>query len=406
MPKNELGVDTPIARKLGLPGVGSIEASDPQHAPFRGYVRVPPRTDLGFREFWRSLARHKLLLLTAVITVTAIATVAIIRARSTYLASTVLVMGTESPIVMRAGEMLVQNEESDAATVTAIKTKMVMMKSHELLEDVVVNLELDQNRKFLEGLNQGPLARLLELGRDPQPLLAEPAKSAGAAVGAVDKDEVRSLEERTRLDPLVRSIENGLSVEQIKETRALKVSFIHTDPEIAAAIADGVAQSFIQRNFQNKTERFTNAASWLNQSTADLKRRVEKSEQALANYTRANNIFTIAGTSTLTTEKLAQLHDQVTRAEAARILKETLYEEVKSGRVAEVPEVFAEMTSKSAPRILELKKQLDELTTQEAQLSVHYGPSNPQVLEVRQQLATIKEQIEASRQALNNKLRA
>ncbi|HEY8459665.1 MAG TPA: polysaccharide biosynthesis tyrosine autokinase, partial [Blastocatellia bacterium] len=133
---------------------------------------------------------------------------------------------------------------------------------------------------------------------------------------------------------------------------------------------------------------------------------VQRAEQALADYTRAHNIFTTEGAATLTTSRLARLHDQVTRAEAERILKETLFEEARQGRVMEVPEVFAEMTSKSSPRLMELQKQLGELTIREAQLSVHFGPSNPELQEARQQIAAIKEQIEASRKSLNEKLRA
>jgi uncharacterized protein involved in exopolysaccharide biosynthesis len=332
---------------------------------------------------------------------TTVATIVVLRARPTYLASSLLEIRRESAPLTKTDGLLL-NEESDAATLIGIKTKIVTMKSHELIEDVVVNLQLDRNTRFLDGLDEWSSRWLFDWDRNVQPeKVIQPA-----VIGEPVEESRRPALERARLDPFVRLIENNLNIEQIKETRAIKISFIHTDPSIAAAVANGVARTFIQRNFQSQTERFSEAVAWLDQSTLELKERVEKAEQRLADYTRANNIFTTEGASTLTTGKLAKLHDQVTRAEADRILKETLFEEARRGRVAEVPEVFAEMTSRSSPRITELQKLLGQLAATEAQMGVYFGPSNPQLQEIRRQIATVKEQIEASRKSLNDKLRA
>jgi polysaccharide biosynthesis transport protein len=372
------------------------ELSEHYPGPAGAFPPGPGRDDLGIRELWRSLQRRRFAILAIVLIITTIATLLMLRAKSTYLASTVIEIGKDQNPILKPGDHV---QESELDLSTAIKTSMVLLKSHELLEDVVVGLQLDKNPKFYEEPGRWSLKRLFQskatnLGNlDNSDLL-----------GKSGKESTRPPSERLRLDPYVQFVEENLEVEQIKGSRALKIDFIHTDPTIAAAVADGVARGFIQRNFQNKTERFSNVVDWLDQSTKDLKGRVEKAEQALANYTRENNIFAMEGKSTLTTDKLAKLHDQMTRAESDRILKETLYDEVKRGRVDQVPEVFAEMTSKSTPRIVELNKQLNDLTASEAQMAVHYGPSNPQIQELREQIVAIKGQIEGSRKALNDKL--
>jgi uncharacterized protein involved in exopolysaccharide biosynthesis len=364
------------------------------------YFYSPPRKEFSAREIRCILQRHGLLLITIVGIITTAATIVMLLAKPIYLASCILEIRKDSSHLVKSGDTLL-SEEDNAATIINIKTDIVMMKSHELIEDVVVNLHLDRNPKFLDGLDRWSLRRSFNrnLNAPPQTLIRYDA------IRKSDDDLGRPADESARLDPFVRLIETNLNIEQIKETRALKVSFTHTDPLIAAAVADGVARNFIQRNFQRQTERLSNTIAWLDQSTLELKERVEKAEQKLANYTRANNIFTTEGKSTLTTDKLSKLHDQVTHAEANRMLKETLVEEVRRGRVEAVPEVFAEMTSKSSPRITELQKQLSHLTATEAQLGVHFGPSNPQLQEVRRQIATIREQVEDGRRSLNDKLR-
>ncbi|HKX27848.1 MAG TPA: polysaccharide biosynthesis tyrosine autokinase [Blastocatellia bacterium] len=383
MAKNDRVGDYGGVRRSILQEVFRREFPEPHLAPMAGPFQSLPREDLGFREFWRDLQRRWLVLLSAVVLITGVAAVFIIRTKSTYLASAVLVIGQEGPTLAKAGERLLQTGDSEAETNTTIKTKMVMIKSHELLEEVVVKLRLDRDPAFMDG----------------------PVRA-----GAPERESsVPAAQEHARLAPYVNLMDKNLTVEHIKETRAIRISFIHTSPEIAAAVADGVAQHFIDRNFQNRTENVTNVASWLERSTADLKERAQKAEQALADYTRANGIFTTDGSSTLTASKLAQLNSQVTRAETDRIMKETMYEEMKTKRVTEVPEVpdvFAATITEASPRMVELQKQLDDLITNEAQLSVHYGPSHPQLQEVRQQIAVVKDQLETGRNSLNTKLQA
>jgi capsular exopolysaccharide synthesis family protein len=402
-PEEALAAHKPSSQDL----ITIRELSERYPSAYGGYFSPPE--DIGPREFWRKLQRHKFLILTIIVLITAPVAVIMIRAKSTYLASTTLQIGRDNAAVIRSGDLLLQNGESDVASTTDIKTKMIMIKSHELLEDVVVNLQLDRNPRFLDGMNPWALNGLSQwaskrLFRSNSPETAPIGEPKAAPKDS--ENRLRPASERARLHPFVTVIEDNLNVEQIKETSALKVTFSHTDPALAAAVADGVAQSFIQRDFLSKTERFVNTSAWLDRATQELKERVQKAEQALADYTRANNIFTTEGTSTLTIDKLSKLHDRATRAEAERIVKGTLFEGARQGRVAEAPEVFAEMTSKSTPRIIELQKRLGELTIEEAQLSVHFGPSNPQLQETRQQIEAVKEQIEASGKSLGVKLRA
>src|SRR5262249_15336638 len=89
----------------------------------------------------------------------------------------------------------------------------------------------------------------------------------------------------------------------------------------------------------------------------------------------------------------------VTRSETERIIKESLYEDVRNGRVEYVPPVYSDAN------LGELQKKLGDLTVQAAQLDVNYGPENPQTIEVQQQIAAIRKQIESHRKSLEVKLK-
>ena len=74
-------------------------------------------------------------------------------------------------------------------------------------------------------------------------------------------------EDHARLEPFVDALSGGLSISSVPDTRDLRITFTHGDKQIAAAVANTVAEVFIQHSFQSKTEKFTNASDWLDRST-------------------------------------------------------------------------------------------------------------------------------------------
>jgi capsular exopolysaccharide synthesis family protein len=180
----------------------------------------------------------------------------------------------------------------------------------------------------------------------------------------------------------------------------MTVAYTHTDPLLAAGVANAIAQRYVESTFKKKIEQFTSASEWLDRSTRELKAKVERAEQSLADYTKTKNIYGMEGKSSLITEKLAKLHDQATRAETERILKESLHKQVLQGRINQIPEAFADTQT------AELQRKLDDLSIKAAELSVTYGPKYQQMVEINQQIATIRDQIAASRTLLEQKLRA
>lgn len=360
---------------------------------------------IDLREMWRMLRRRKWLVITIVMVVTSLVAIQMYRTKSYYQASTIIEIGKDSTTVVRDSGISIQNDDFDPYYQVNIKTKILLLTSRNLIEDVVVQLKLDQNPKFLDTgskkwFGQGTKS-------------AEPEMVA-TALGNQGADEtLRSPAESARLAPYVDLIASNLNVQQVRDTRAITLSFTHTDKELAATVANKLAEVFTSRNYDRKTRRYKDTEAWLDSSTRKLKAEVQQAEEELAKYTREHNIFATPDSSkdgttnaTLTTDKLAQLHNKVTVAETERIRVEALYEDLKSGRVSQVPEAYAELIYKSTPKVIELQKTLGELQAKDAQLSVRYGPDNPQVQEVRKQIATIKEQLEASGKSLEEKLRS
>ncbi|MEK6320309.1 MAG: polysaccharide biosynthesis tyrosine autokinase [Acidobacteriota bacterium] len=364
-----------------------------------GYGDADERAYL--RRMWRAIKKRKLVIMVIAIIVTSVVTVEVYRTKSIYQTSTTVEIGKESR-TLRSGDLILQSDEGDDHyyVQSALKTRIRQLQSRPLLEEVVVNLKLDQTPRFMDVNSRRSIFEAVKTiaGRltpheqwTPPPVLET---SAATSTGA------RTREESAHLAPYVDVLAANLSAEPLSDTRMLVISFSHTEPVLAANIVDNIAQVFIQRSFENKTAKYSNASEWLDRATRELKASVEKAEQELADYSGSHNIYSSDGKENLAIEKLTRLHGEVTRAQTERLLKQSLFEEVKAGRVAQLPDAFSD------PRTTELKKRLGDLAVALAQLDTTYGPKHPKVVETKEQMATIQQQIDDSKVSLQEKLKA
>jgi succinoglycan biosynthesis transport protein ExoP len=386
--------------RVGYPRAGYAEGYPNAYA--YGYRDDDERAYL--RRLWQAIRKRKLVILVIAVLITSIVTVEIFRSKSVYQAATTIEVGRENRMLVRSGDVVIQTDEPDDTYMVSLgmKTKMRLLQSRPLLEDVIVNLKLDQNPKFLDVTTKKSIWEAMQsiMSKFRSPVAPPTAPQAVQTAVNQSSDGARSREESARLSPYVDVLAANLNAEPLADTRMLVISFTHTDPVIAADVVDNVAQVFIQRTFENKTESYTNTSNWLERSTRELKAKVEQAEVALADYSRANNIYSTDGKENLAIDKLSRLHDQATRAETDRILKQSLYQEVLAGRADKLPEAFLE------GRTAELQKKLGELTVQSAQLGATYGPKNPRVIELKQQIAALQQQVDESRLRLEDKLKA
>jgi succinoglycan biosynthesis transport protein ExoP len=355
-----------------------------------GYGSSDDEGQMSLKGTLRLIRKRKWLILAVTIIGTSLVALQMYRTPSTFKAATLVEVGKETPLQLKQGELMVQSDDPDS-----LKTTMLMVKSDPVLQATVKKLALDKNDKFLHpdqetslpdavgNLLSGIFHRGKKAGSDPD-----------SAPGADDQ-----LDAAKQTDALASRLDLDLSVDLVRDTRALSISYTSTDPALAADVANGVAQSFIDLKFRGQTEQYTNTSEWLDRSTRELKAGVEKAEQDLATYTKDHNIFSADNKETLTTAKLTHLHDQATRTATDRMLKQSVYDEVKAGRVSSLPEAYLD------PRLQAIQKTVGDLQTQKAQLLVKFGPVNPKVVEITEQINELQHQLDEGLKGLEEKLK-
>ena len=380
---------------------GSIQLDEFAYGYNDNYGNGRQAGEFNVKEIWRKVRKHKWLIVAVTVVITTLTTIHTYRQKPIYQALTMVEVGKEQYAPVKAADLVVTDGDS-VGPGGSLKTKIFIILSDPLLESVVRDLQLDKNpnfwrrssrsmsEAFMTMIGQAPEEEQVPAGKKVVDESAEPPAAGNGP----------SPEESERLEPYVSKIRGGLKVEQIKETQILSISYTDGDPKIAEAVANGVAKAFIDQNFENKTEKFTRASDWLDRSTRELQAKVEQAEQALANYTRDHNMYSTDGKASLTTDKLTNLHGQALQAQIDRMLKQSLYEQVKSGDLSRLPESYADATLSG------LKKQLTDLTIQASQLSLSYGPQNPKLIEMKQQMSSLQSQLDKSITLLGEKLKA
>src|SRR5271163_2560379 len=185
-----------------------------------------------------------------------------------------------------------------------------------------------------------------------------------------------------------------LSVKRVPTSRLIEVQFEAEDPQLAALVVNAHLQNYIERNFRSKDDATTQASNWLSGELEELRIKVEKSEDARVAYERQNQIWRTDEKGDITTEKLGDLNKAVTDAETAMAEKEALYRMALSGNVDALPAAIGN------PVLLELLRHKADLDEQYLVALDQYGPNYPKVLRLSAEKKELDSNLAQARKTL------
>ena len=184
----------------------------------------------------------------------------------------------------------------------------------------------------------------------------------------------------------------SLGVRRVPNSRLMDVSFESTDPELAARIVNAHIATYVEQNYRSKYESTSQASTWLADQLNDFKIKVQKSEEARITYERQNQIWTIDDKQNMTTQRLSDINRQFTEAQSERMRKESLYEFAKAGNLDAVPQVQSNTALTET-----LKKRTEAQAAYEDALE-QYGPNFPKVQRLKSQLKDLDDNVEKEKQ--------
>lgn len=195
--------------------------------------------------------------------------------------------------------------------------------------------------------------------------------------------------------PEVAAFLGSLSVKRIPNSRLMEVSFESTDPRLAARILNEHLNNYKQQNIESHFDTTKEATTWLAAQLSDLKLKVEKSENDRINYERQNQIWSLDNDkNNMTTQRLSDLNKELTDAESETLKKRALYEYAESGALDAVPQI------RDNSLLQELQRRRAELSVQYTDALNQYGPNFPKVLRIEAQMKDLDEQMTKERKGI------
>ena len=186
----------------------------------------------------------------------------------------------------------------------------------------------------------------------------------------------------------------SLTVKRVPNSRLMDISFEATSPELAAQVVNAHIRNFIDQNRRSHYDATTAATTWLTDQLDELKIKVKNSEDARLDYERKNQIWEIDDKQNLTTQRLSEISRQLIEAQGERMRKQSLFEFAKAGDADLVPQI------RDSATVQDLLHKRGDLNAQYTEAINQYGPNFPKVLRLQSQLKEIDQSLDREKRAV------
>jgi polysaccharide biosynthesis transport protein len=162
-------------------------------------------------------------------------------------------------------------------------------------------------------------------------------------------------------------------------SRIVQILCDSTNAKFSADYANAMANEYIESDLQAHWDAFQRTREWLAHQLEETKARLEKSEIELQKYGRSANLI-FNGHESDEQDKLKQIEQELVRAQADRVQKQSSYQVAVSSAPDSLPQVM-DNTS-----LTDYKNQLASLRKQIAELLPQYTPEHYRINRLQAQI--------------------
>jgi capsular exopolysaccharide synthesis family protein len=355
---------------------------------------APAAEEQGFLETIRKLWRHRGLIALCTVVLGGAAIAVAWSMPSIYVSEARVLVGVQAPRLPNV-ESLVADVSPDAERV---QNEGFILQSRNIAKQVIDQLKLRDDPEFNPSLRKPSFWSRLNLRQYLPPTIdGWIAQLTSAKPQAADGDKFTGFSTgagaATSDDRLVDALLSRVDVSTLGRSYVLSIKAESLNPATAAAIANTLAERYLDYQRRDKIESIDRVDKFLLGRVAELREQVSKSDQAVEDYRRSHDLYKSAG-SGVTAQQLNELNTQLTAAQTAKAEAESRLNEAQEMRKGSlnnesVPEVLR------SPLITGLKQQLADSERKAAELSASYGARHPALVNARAEAANIQGRVGA-----------
>jgi uncharacterized protein involved in exopolysaccharide biosynthesis len=283
---------------------------------------------------------------------------------------------SESRVIVEARDNIFLRPEADkdlidrnTADQESVTSQAQLILSRDLAKDVIAKLKLNELSEFDSTL--GGLS---------------PVKAVLGMLGIIKNPASMTPEER-----VLEAYYDRLTVFPVEKSRVIVIDFLSEDPELAARVANTIADDYLQLQRRVKQEQAQTAGQVLAGQIETLRKKVVEAESKVEAYRAKSGLFVGNNNTTLSAQQLGDMNTQLAASRAqkadaeakARLIRDML----KSGQPIESSDVL------NSELIRRLSEQRVTLRAQLAEQSSTLLDNHPRIKELKAQIADLDGQI-------------
>ena len=334
---------------------------------------------LHIRDYLKVIFKRRNSVITFAAVITIVVSVGALRETPIYRGTTRVLIDKEGSNIVNLREPYYEGYYSE----DYYRTQYELIKSTAVALKVVKNLNLDKNPEF------NGTSRKRNIG------IASGFWSLFGSKKEESKSEIKINDVNNTDDPslgFARMVQGGLRVDPVKNSRIVNISYEHPDPLLSAAIANGVANAYVEQVLDIKMGTTRHAVEWMTKKLDEQKAKLEESQRAIQDYAKNKDIVAIENKETITPKKIENLSSQLMAAEAKRRETEALYNQVK-GLSANPLEALTIPAIAGDPVIQSLREEEIKNEKQIAEMSRKIGDRHPQMIKLKGDLKSVREKM-------------
>ena len=235
-----------------------------------------------------------------------------------------------------------------------------------------------------EIIKKNKLAELPEF--DPVLRGISPLKSLAALLGIV-RDPLSMTPEERVMDAYY----ERLTVYAVDKSRVVVVEFQSQDPDLAARVANSIADGYLVVQQDARQAQAKSASTWLAGEIDNLRKKVAEAESRAEDFRSKSSLFVGTNNTTLSNQQMGEINTQLNNARALKSDAETkarlIREMIQGGQPIEASEVL------NSELMRRLSEQRVTLRAQLAEQSSTLLDNHPRIKELKAQLSDLDRQI-------------
>ncbi|OJF67687.1 chain-length determining protein [Alteromonas sp. V450] len=308
-----------------------------------------------------------------------------------------LIVLSLTPVYKATSSLLIESEETNIVSIEQVygldaskkeyfETQYEILKSRYIAEKVVNKLALDSHPVFIEKLEESNTSAFDGIKSTVKSLLTFLPQKAREPLSEDEQAQLRK-------ELLITLFSENLTISPVPNTQVVKIAYTSESPRLAAEVANAVAEVYIESYLEAKFDMTSKATSWLNDSLAGLRNKLEVSEKKLAEFYQREQLVNLDGVVGLASEELQGLSEQLLQAENRLKQSEIIFEQVQNFN-GDPTELASMPAVQNHPSIQNVKEAELKAQSNVSELSKVYGPKHLKMISAQAELASVKQTLD------------